>query len=190
MTKQEIRKIYLQKRSSLNAAEYLKLSQQICDQFFLEQDLTHIKVIHTFLPIEKHNEPNTWFIIERIRKEYTAIKISIPRINNQAGIIENFYFENHDQLKQNILGIPEPRQGIPTEPQGIDLVLVPLLAFDVAGHRVGYGKGFYDKFLQTCHDQCRKVGLSLFEPVDLIKDINHYDKKLNMVITPEKVYTF
>lgn len=190
MTKQEIRKIFLQKRFDLTAAHYLTFSQTICDRFFSTLNLSQIKVIHTFLPIEKNKEPNTWFIIERIRKEFLNIKISVPRINNQTGLLENFYFENHDQLKQNILGIPEPKQGMPTESKSIDLVLVPLLAFDDTGHRVGYGKGFYDKFLQTCHDQCRKVGLSLFEPIDSIDDTDKFDQKLDVVITPEKVYSF
>jgi 5-formyltetrahydrofolate cyclo-ligase len=190
MNKPEIRKLYLQKRMALTTHEYIRLSQSICDRFFSILDLSQIKVIHTFLPIDKNKEPNTWLIIDRIKKEFPNIKLSIPRINNQTGDLENFYFENHDQLKQNILGIPEPKQGLPTESKDIDLVLVPLLAFDDTGHRVGYGKGFYDKFLQTCHDKCRKAGLSFFEPVSSIGDVNPHDKKLDLAITPDKNYVF
>ncbi len=190
MTKQEIRKTYLHKRSALTAAEYLNISGRICDNLFSLLDLTSIKVIHTFLTIEKNREPNTWLIIDRIKKEFPQIKISIPRINNQTGGLENFYFESHDQLRQNILGIPEPQQGIPTESKDIDLIFVPLLAFDATGHRVGYGKGFYDKFLQTCHDKCKKVGLSLFPPLDSIDDVNNHDQKLDLAITPYKIHQF
>ena len=190
MTKPEIRKLYLQKRSALSAAECIDLSQQICNHFFSAIDLSSTKVIHTFLPIEKNKEPNTWFIIDRITKEFPKIRISIPRINNQTGGLENFYFESHEQLKQNILGIPEPEQGVPTEPEHIDIVITPLLAFDASGHRVGYGKGFYDKFLQTCHDHCRRIGISFFPPVDSIDDINQHDQKLDFAITPEKTYLF
>ena len=77
-----------------------------------------------------------------------------------------------------------------TEPDEIDLVLVPLLAFDQEGYRVGYGKGYYDKFLSQCREDVIKIGLSFFEPVDAISDINQFDMSLNYCVTPQQVYDF
>jgi len=190
MTKAEVRKHYLQKRAGLAEPEYLQLNYRLCEQFFANIDLSFLKVIHTFLPIEKTREPNTWLIIDRIRREYPHIRLSLPRINNQAGEMEHFYFEGLHQLKTNTWGIQEPKQGVPTEPDKIDMVLVPLLAFDLNGQRVGYGKGFYDKFLPLCKPTCQRVGISLFPPIDKIDDVRAEDEPLTMAITPDEVLRF
>ena len=72
----------------------------------------------------------------------------------------------------------------------IDLVLVPLLAFDKNGYRVGYGKGYYDKFLSNCRPDVIKIGLSFFDAVDEIEDIDDYDLPLNFCVTPQRLYDF
>lgn len=187
MTKDQIRKVYLQKRFALSEAEYLQVNQQLCENFFASIDLSFVKVLHTFLPIEKQREVNTWLIIERIRREFPHIRISIPKINNQTSTIESFYFEGLHQLEKNTWGIAEPKQGIPTPVEKIDIVLVPLLAFDERGNRVGYGRGFYDKFLATCTDASKKIGLSFFPPIESIRDIQTTDVPIDLAVTPQGV---
>jgi 5-formyltetrahydrofolate cyclo-ligase len=190
MTKAEIRKLYLQKRTGLSEGEYIQCNYRLCEQFFAHIDLSFIKVIHTFIPIEKHHEPNTWLIIDRLRREHPHIRLSLPRVNNQTAEMENFYFEGLHQLKTNTWGIQEPKQGVPTEPDNIDLVLVPLLAFDLTGHRVGYGKGFYDKFLSLCKPSCQRLGISLFPPIDKIDDVWAEDQPLTAAVTPDEILRF
>jgi 5-formyltetrahydrofolate cyclo-ligase len=190
MTKAELRKIYLAKRLALSESDYEKVNKQLCENFFASIDLSEIKVIHTFLPIEKIKEPNTWLIIKKIEKEFSGISISIPKINNQTSNLDNFYYEGAKQLELNTWEIPEPKEGIPTPTDKIDAVLVPLLAFDLQGHRVGYGRGFYDKFLNQCPASLKKIGLSFFEPVENIIDINKHDHSLTHAVTPVKVFQF
>jgi 5-formyltetrahydrofolate cyclo-ligase len=190
MTKAEIRKTYLAKRAALTEAEFEDLNERISEQFFTSIDLSQIKVLHTFIPIEKTREPNTWLIINRIAKEYPHIQISVPRINNQTAMMDNFYLENADQLEKNMWGIPEPKQGIATPTEKINLIIVPLLAFDHRGHRVGYGRGFYDKFLATAPSSAKKIGLSFFPAVDKISDVNATDEKLTHAITPGGAVAF
>ena len=190
MTKQELRKIYLQKRQALSEAEYGQLNFQLYQIFFSNVDLSFVKTIHTFLPIHTKKEPDTWLIIDRIKREYPHIRISIPRVNNGTNELENFYFEGLHQVATNDWGIEEPKQGIPTEPEKIDLVLVPLLAFDQQGYRVGYGKGYYDKFLPLLKPSAQTIGLSLFSPEKKIPEISDYDVALKQVITPMQVFTF
>jgi 5-formyltetrahydrofolate cyclo-ligase len=190
MTKAELRKTYLAKRLALSESDYKKLNQKLCENFFASINLSEIKVIHTFLPIEKTKEPDTWLIIEKIGKEFPGISISIPKINNQTSNLDNFYYEGAKQLELNTWGIPEPKEGIPTPIDKIDAVLVPLLAFDMQGHRVGYGRGFYDKFLDQCPASLKKIGLSFFDPVQSIADINKHDHGLTHAVTPAKVFQF
>ncbi len=190
MSKTELRKIYLDKRRKLNSAECAHFNLQIYNLFFSSIDLSFVKIIHIFLPLEKNNEPDTWMIVDRIRREFPHIRISVPKVNAQTSELENFYFEGLHQIEINQWGIPEPRQGIPTPSEKIDLVIVPLLVFDEAGNRIGYGKGFYDRFLIQCRLDCKKVGLSFFEPVEFIADPDAHDVKLNSCITPKEVYRF
>jgi 5-formyltetrahydrofolate cyclo-ligase len=186
MTKEQSRKLYLQKRLGLSEAEFQRLSRRLTDNFFTSVDLSFIKVLHTFLPIEKQKEINTWLIIDRIKREYPHIRLSVPKINNQTSTIESFYFEDAQQLEKNTWGIMEPKQGIPTPTDKIDAVLVPLLAFDRKGNRVGYGRGFYDKFLSTLN--CKKIGLSFFPPVQSIEGMSPQDVPIDVAVTPEGVF--
>lgn len=188
MTKQEARKIYLQKRLDLSEEEYQQLNLQLHHQFFIQLDLSRVRCIHIFLPMESRREPDTWPIIERIRREFPHISISLPKMNGD--VLESIYFEGLHQLKKNKWGILEPGEGVPTPTQKIDMVIVPLLAFDKSGHRVGYGKGFYDRFLRTCRKDCQRVGLSLFPPEDTIEDIDEHDVRLNKCLTPLKLFSF
>ena len=189
MTKKELRKIYLRKRMELSVAMFQQLNQQLCDRFFSAVNVSDINVLHTFLPIKKNREVNTWLIIERLKKDYPQVRIAIPKINNQTAELEHYYYENEDQLKNNTWEIPEPVKGVPTPTEKIDAVLVPLLAFDKQGHRLGYGRGFYDKFLSSCRPDCVKIGLSFFEVEEKIEGISDKDIPLNLIITPDTVVT-
>ena len=97
---------------------------------------------------------------------------------------DNTFFET------NKCGIDEPIDGIDMIPTEIDMVIVPLLSFDKKGNRVGYGKGYYDRFLKLCRRDCMKIGFSYFDPIVKIDDINQYDIKLDYCITPERIFTF
>jgi 5-formyltetrahydrofolate cyclo-ligase len=189
MRKEELRKIYLQKRLALTQVEYNKLNKELTDTFFKGIDLSGINVLHSFLPIEKTKEPDTWQILNRIIKEYPQVKLSVRRINNQTSMMDNFYLEGPHQLEKNTWGIPEPKEGIPTPTEKIDAVLVPMLAFDKYGNRVGYGRGFYDKFLATVRPDCKKIGLCFFANVSQIEGMGQHDLPLDVVVTPERVVT-
>lgn len=189
-TKAELRKIYLNERLSLSDVEYAQLNYDISENFFSHIDLSKIKVLHSFIPMENTKEPNTWTIINRIKKQFPDIRISIPRINVQTIEIENFYFEEISQLKTNPWGIPEPQHGMSTKTGDIEMVLVPMLVADQQGHRVGYGKGFYDKFLSTCRPSCKRVGLCFSEPIPRISDVTPLDVPLHYCVTPIKVHQF
>lgn len=190
MTKKELRELYLQKRAALSEAEYSQLNFQLYQNFFSNVDLSFVRVLHTFLPIPAKKEVDTWLIIDRIRREFPNVRISVPKVNSQTGVFDSFYFEGLHQLAVNEWGIQEPKQGIPTEPEKVDAVLIPLLAFDKSGHRVGYGKGFYDKFLAACRPDCKRTGLSLFNAEGKIDNPGEFDIRLHQCITPLGIVNF
>ncbi len=189
MDKKDFRTYYLQLRLQLSESEWAQGSQRMCDLFFIHLDLVFVKAVHIFLPLRKKAEPDTWLIIDRLKREFPHIQIAVPKIDPVTNSIKSYLFEGPHQLKQNEWGIDEPASGKELSPEDFDLVVVPLLAFDKSGHRVGYGKGFYDKFLNACRTDVRKTGLSFFKPVERIVEDEH-DIPLTSVITPSEIYTF
>ena len=165
-------------------------SEQIADNFFHTFELSKINVLHCFVAIEKFGEIDTSIIYKRLWRDFPHIQTLVPRINFEAGEIENLQFAPDSQLIENVWKIREPQAGEIIESNKIDVVLVPLSGFDEKGFRTGYGKGFYDKFLMKCRDDCLKIGLSFFAPVKEIADIQNFDVKLDFCVTPEKVWDF
>ena len=190
MTKQELRKLYLDKRMALSEAERLSLNRDLYSIFFSSIDLSFIRVLHTFLPLDRKKEPDTWLIIDRIRREFPNVQLSMPRVNELSGELDNYNFESLSQLKENSWGITEPVSGIQTDPKSIDIILVPLIVADQQGHRVGYGKGYYDRLLSLCRSDCQRIGLSFFPPIERIAAPEPHDQKLTAVVTPSEYFSF
>ena len=142
---------------------------------------------HIFLSIEKNKEIVTTPIINFLRQQNK--RIIVPKINDSQEL-DSIVLLPDTRLEENHWCIPEPSDGSEIDPKMIDVVFVPLLVFDKTGHRVGYGKGFYDKFLKSCREDVLKIGLSYFEVVDQISDINPNDIVMNYCVTPEKIYSF
>ncbi|MES2731243.1 MAG: 5-formyltetrahydrofolate cyclo-ligase [Bacteroidota bacterium] len=195
MNKAALRKYYLTERKKLSEEQLSYDSQAICTGFFNwitshYSELKAIQSIHCFLPIRKQKEVDTYLIIDHLRKQFPHIQLIISRVRLSDYSLENFVWNEHLQVQENAWGIPEPMGGDPFPAEKIDLVLIPLLIFDQNGHRVGYGKGFYDRFLAECRLNTLKVGLSLFEPIAAISDTTEHDIRLDACITPEQLWTF
>jgi len=190
MTKAELRKIYLSKRSSLSSEERASKSRQIRDLFFKNVDLSSVNYLHCFIPIEKFNEIDTHLIFERLWSDHPRLKTVVPRVSSVTGELQSLSFNGETELSESSWDIREPIHQDLVDASEIDIVLVPLLCFDLSGHRVGYGKGYYDRFLALCRDDCRKVGLSYFPPVESIDDVNVHDMTLDLCVTSDEVYSF
>lgn len=143
---------------------------------------------HVFLPIEEQKEVNTEYILHLLSGKDKEIVVSKSDFETRG--MSHFLLTDNTKIKKNEYNIPEPVNGLPVPTETIDVVFVPLLAFDVFGNRVGYGKGFYDKFLSECKLKTIKIGLSFFESENQIEDVFESDIKLDYCVTPNKVYTF
>ena len=148
-------------------------------------------MVHLFMPINENKEIDTFSILEYFKEYEPSLKIVIPRTNFEKIEMQNILFDPvYTILGRNKYGIPEPIHGKVISSQEIDAVIMPLLAFDLEGNRVGYGKGFYDRFLDTCRQDTKKIGLSFFEPIDKVEEVNAFDKRLDACITPNQIWEF
>lgn len=188
MTKAELRKEYLEKRRAMGRDEAESCSRVIADRLFATFDFAALKAVHCYIPIGKFAEVDTSFIFERIWNDFPQVRTAVPRVADTTGDLEHFYYTNETNMVENAWGINEPAGAERADPKDFDLVLAPLLAFDERGYRVGYGKGFYDRFLRECRADCVKAGLSFFPPVIEIRDIHVGDVPLDVFIMPQGVF--
>jgi 5-formyltetrahydrofolate cyclo-ligase len=192
MTKAEIRTEYIQKRRQLSEDLYYELSQKIADQFFLNfhTNLLNINSIHLYLPIEKNKEPNTNFILKTLFQRFKKIKIIVPVANFETNEMSHHEVNEGTFYEENKYGIPEPLNENNVAVDSIDCVLLPLLTFDKKGNRIGYGGGYYDRFLSEVRPDCLKIGLSFFEPTEVEFNIETTDIPLDFCITPNNIWSF
>jgi 5-formyltetrahydrofolate cyclo-ligase len=189
MTKNELRNIYKQKRLGISSKEKLKLDDLLLLQL-QTFNFDGIETLLTFWPLANMAEPNTHLYSGYLRHVVENLKIAYPVSNFITNTMSAKLIDEETVYTTNSYGITEPKAGQIINPIDIDLIFVPLLACDKQGFRVGYGKGFYDRFLNQCKDDVVLMGFSYFEPVDLITDTNEFDIPLNFCITPNDVYEF
>ena len=187
MTKAELRKSYKIKRQELSSEIIQDLSLEIANQL-LTLPIWNFTFYHLFLSIEEYKEVNTDYILNILSGKDKNIVIS--KSDFSSGSLTNFLLTDNTVIKKNSYNIPEPIDGIEIPNEKIEVVFVPLLAFDKQGHRVGYGKGFYDKFLAECKPETLKIGLSFFEAETKINGIFKNDIALDYCVTPKQVYTY
>ena len=191
MNKKEIRLTYLDRRVKLPTTNKMKMDDLILIRFQqLEIDIPSL--IMTYCPMKKHNEFDPQLITDYCYFKNPGQQLFYPVMveNGASPQLISVIVDDETVFALNKYGIEEPVDGIDMFPTEIDMVIVPLISFDRKGNRVGYGKGYYDRFLQQCRKDCIKIGFSYFEAVNQIDDINKYDMKLDYCITPETIYQF
>lgn len=189
MTKKELRKIYREKRTELTAPERGKLDDLLLIQF-QTSNTPFISTLLSYWPIEENNEPNAHLFTDYLEFKNPELRIAYPRSDFFMDEMVAVSTTAETNFIKNEFNIYEPEDGNLLDTDEIDMILVPLLAFDKNGYRVGYGKGFYDKFLASCRKDCIKAGFSYFPPVEGITDKGEFDVPLDLCITPQTVYVF
>jgi len=187
MLKKALRLTYKTLRKQLSEEQLEEMSLAIANKILI-LPIWEKSYFHIFLPIEEQNEVNTEFILHLLSGKDKEIIISKSDFETRE--MTHFLLTDNTKIKKNEYNIPEPIDGIEVSVKKIEVVFVPLLVFDKLGNRVGYGKGFYDKFLSECKPGTIKIGLSFFEPEELISDVNENDIKLDYCVTPNEVFKF
>jgi 5-formyltetrahydrofolate cyclo-ligase len=187
-TKNELRQDYRQLRKQLSGDEVNDLSRKITTQLgtWLEgqEGLTHF---HLFFPIAKFNEVNTFYIKQLLEQQDKTLLTS--QVNREANRLETLLLPLEAAFFLDEWGIPVPQESVRVTTTKIQVVFVPLLAYDKSGHRLGFGKGFYDRFLASLEQPVLKLGLSFFAPEEVIP-VESHDIPLDFCITPEQILKF
>lgn len=187
MKKSELRKKYKKLRLELGEKEIETRSLEIANKL-LELPIWEHDFYHLFLSIAEQKEVDTEYVLHILQgKDKNVV---VPKTDIQHHKLINYLLTDTTPIKKNRWNIPEPVDGIEIPSEKMDVVFIPLLAFDKTGHRVGYGKGFYDQFLASCRPGVIKVGLSFFEAEEKIKEVFDSDIRLDYCVSPKKLYSF
>lgn len=187
MNKKELRTKYKALRKELTFDEIMNDSLAIANHC-LYLPIWEKTYFHLFLPIEAQKEINTEFLLQVLAGRDKEVVIAKSDFENTK--MTHYLLTDNTKIKNNDYGIPEPVDGLEVPASKIDVVFVPLLAYDKNGNRVGYGKGFYDQFLSECKEDVIKIGLSYFDPEENIDDVIESDIRLDYCITPFGVIEF
>lgn len=185
MDKETLRRTYITRRSELSDEVILDKSLAIANQA-LKMPIWDKTYYHIFLSMREKKEINTEFLLHILQGKDKNICVPVMKKN---GELEHILLQDSTRIKIAGFGVPEPEDGIPIPTDKMQVVFVPLLAYDKKGNRTGYGKGFYDRFLSQTQPETLFIGLSFFEPENEIPSEAH-DMPLDYCITPNKIYTF
>lgn len=193
-TKAALRRAALARRQALTPAEVARRSQQLAEQLFAHFPVAQWRWLHVFLPLARKNEPDTWPLIRRLWAERQPVRLAAPVVQPDGVTLKHYELTQATALAPSRWGIPEPVADPATEvaPAQLAAVLVPLLACDRQGQRVGYGGGFYDRFLAGCRPDTLFIGLNILdeEPVAALADMLPTDVPLHACVTPGGVWNF
>ncbi|MFO7845732.1 MAG: 5-formyltetrahydrofolate cyclo-ligase [Balneolaceae bacterium] len=181
--KKQIRNHNLEIRSSLTSREYMEASADIHKLLTTTDAFAGATIIHTYASMEKNREVNTFPLMNAILR--AGKKLVVPKINTD-GTLNHQVIHSTGQLKLNSWGVPEPADGKPLDPAKIQLIIVPMVASDYLKNRIGYGKGFYDRFLKGLNAQ--RVGLCFsFNLSWSTLPAESFDQKMDFIVTEKQI---
>jgi 5-formyltetrahydrofolate cyclo-ligase len=186
MDKNSLRIKYKKLREELSSETIEDLSLAIANQTLKISVWNHTNY-HLFLTMSQKQEVNTDYLLHILQGKDKSVIVSKSHFS--TGEMTHYLLQENTVLKISNNGIPEPTAGIEIQPKQIDVVFVPLLGYDLKGNRIGYGKGFYDRFLSKCNKNAVFIGLSFFEPEKEIFS-ETTDVSLHYCVTPNKIYSF
>lgn len=141
MNKQELRRAIRERKRAMTEEEIVERSNALAEKFYNSPAYQAASTIYGYLPYNQ--EVRTVPMLQRALDD--GKRVAVPKVYGDE--MRFIYLEDLTQVSKGYAGIPEPIADVPVAEDKQALVLMPGLAFDPQGHRIGYGGGFYDKFL-------------------------------------------
>jgi len=201
VTKQEARNIMKQKRNLLSSDMITELTDSIISNIFtnvFDKDIadTSSDLLYNILLFAAYNkEPDTYSLFNALKLSLNNINIYFPKVSDDKRNMEFFKTDNINELRPGYMNIPEPEFNnekvyYQSENDSLtckNIIFLPGLAFDKMGHRVGYGGGFYDKYLQKHHNMIKIALCYDFQVIDnQYIETDEYDICVNYIVTDKR----
>jgi 5-formyltetrahydrofolate cyclo-ligase len=177
--KRALRREARARRDGLSPTERARMSDEVARKVLALPAVVDARTVMAFSSFG--SEVDTGPIIERLERDGRRVALPLT----EGRIIVAVAYRSGDQVKPSSFGALEPAGGEKVAPEQIDVVVVPGLAFDRSGHRVGYGRGFYDRFLGALRPDALTVGICF--SVQLVDEVPHGrgDRAVDLVVTED-----
>ena len=182
MTREEIRSEVREKRKTVSGIQVAEMSIRICEKIVALPEYVRARRVlcYSAVPDEVQTEGILWAIMHSGRELYLPVA-------RRGGLMDAVRVTEDTEMKPDIYGIDTPVSGDTLPPEELDLALIPGIAFDRNGNRLGFGKGYFDRFLARC--RCPFIGLAYeLQLVDAIEARPH-DVPMDRIVTEKAVYT-
>lgn len=179
--KARIREALLVKRRGISIIENAELSARVSERLLRLNEVKSAKRLLCYASVR--NEVETVGLIRQLMKN--GAQVYLPRIRSGRGM-DAVRVTSFEALNRNRFGIPEPTGDEIIDPAALDVALVPGVGFDHSGRRLGYGAGYFDKYLAKC--ACPLIGLAFeMQRVEILPEEEH-DVRMHIVVTENAVY--
>lgn len=185
MNKSELRAIYKSKRKELSSEKANEISLQIL-KYLQSMEIWENSNFHIFIPILNQNEINTLPIINHLFQ--LEKNVIVPKVEGDKML--SCLIDRNTAFESGKFNVPEPKNFQLFDSKEVDVVFMPMMICDKLGNRIGYGGGFYDRFLSECKKDVIKIGLNFFEPIDKIEDLFESDIPLDYCVTGTGIVSF
>ncbi len=181
--KKVIRKKLRKKRRDISDTDFSKWSDKIISKLKGQREYKTARIIHAYVSMNDRREVNTHSLIREILHEPKQLVVPVTQFN--SGNLRHFYLESYNKLKRNKWGVLEPEDGEECPVEKIELVIIPMVGGDEQGYRIGYGGGFYDRFLENI--TCPKIGLCFEQNMVDELPTEPFDARLDKIITEKRI---
>ena len=181
--KEELRQQLLDQRKSISEPKFYGASADIVEELKEQKEYRNAETIHCYVSMNERREVETRVLIkEMIEKGKDVV---VPVTNFESGTLTHIRLKSFSDLEENKWGVLEPKKGEEVTPEKMDLVIVPMVGGDEQCNRIGYGEGFYDRFLKDV--RCPKIGLSF--DITIVKQLptENFDISLDKIITEKRI---
>ncbi len=177
--KKALRNTFLDVRKSLSAKEVEGMSKKITDRLSTQPYFLQSRTIHIYVAMKENCEVLTRDLIRSSLKK--GKRVVVPKMESE-GRLSHHHIRTTTELKANRWGVPEPTYDKPVKSKEISLVIVPMVAADFKKNRLGYGMGYYDRFLSETN--AFRVGLCFTSTLSWVPlPIDSYDQSMDSIIT-------
>ncbi len=181
--KAELRARVLSERSQMSESEWRSKSEKITQSLLNADFLKKAQTVHVYVSMNKRREVRTDLLIQKLLE--IGKRVIVPVTEFQKGTLIHCEISSTDDLKENKWGVREPEICTPTNPEEIELIIVPMAAGDRKGNRLGYGKGFYDRFLEQT--TALKVGAVFYRFIFDHIPSEEFDVPLDILVSEEEL---
>jgi 5-formyltetrahydrofolate cyclo-ligase len=184
--KKELRKKVQEIRDELDPEQRRILSSQVSSNLWSVPEFVEAEIILFFIAFR--SEVDTLPMIHRALEENKTVCVPCTDINDKSMVASRILDLDYDLFTGNY-DIPEPKREClrPLAAEKIDVILMPGVAFDMRGGRLGYGAGYYDRFIENCQPHCKLIALAFeLQIVDRVPCADH-DAPIHKIITEKRV---